>query len=227
MAPDRLTLDDIAASPRLGRRFRSPALELLDGRECRHPLPSAAQVAAVVRLASAFDRDAYGLRVGVRERVAVPPYDLLRPDVSLLRAGAPRCGPAATPAALVALAVLAVERVDDVQVRLLRYAAAGLAEVWVLAVEEGIGVAYAAPSAGRYRRRSLLLPGEPCAPEALPWAQVIALDRPAAALTSQDSGPAGVVTSAAVPSSSAISKVSPATSITSPDTSRRLRRVSG
>jgi hypothetical protein len=225
MPPTRLTLDDIAASPRLAARFRSPALELLDGREHRHPLPSAAQVAAVVRLASAFDRDAYGLRVGVRERVAAPPYDLLRPDVALLRPGAPRCGAAATPAALVALAVLAVERVDDALERLLRYAAAGIVEAWVLAVEEGVGAAYAAPSAGRYRRRSLLLPGEPCAPETLPWARVVPLAR-ASASTAVMPQPSSSTGAPAESVSSAISKVSPPTSMTSPGTTRRLRRVS-
>ena len=225
MTPPRRTTDEIAASPSLAARFRSPALELLDGREYRQPLPSATVVAAVVALASAFDAEPYGLRVGVREQVIAPPRDLLRPEVSLLHAGAPRCAPAATPAALVALAVLVVERSDDAHERLVRYAASGLAEVWVLALEDGVGAAYGAPVDRRFRRRSLLLPGEPYAPEALPWARVVPLrprrERDEAAHAPQPS-------SASSPSSSSsISKRSPSTSMTSPGATRRFRRVSG
>lgn len=231
MSISRLTLDQIAASPLLTARFRSSAVELLEGREQRRALPSPALVAAVVRLAAAFDRDAYGLRVTVREAVAAPPHDLLRPDIGLLRPRAPRCAPAATPAAHLALAVLAAAHADEVGERLRRYALAGIAEVWVLSVVEALGVAYADPSAGRYRRRWLLLPGEPCAPEALPWARVVPLLRDDAATATPrragDLATAGAAPQPSASSSSSISKRSPATSITSPGTSRRLRRVSG
>lgn len=220
----RLTLDDINASPELTARFRSPAVELLDGRVQHQPLPAAAQVECVVRIASAFDHDAYGLRVGVRESVAAPPHDLLRPELLLLHPGATRCAPAPTPAAFVALVLLAVDHVDAAQERLSRYAVAGVSEVWVVAIEDWVAAAYSAPSAGRYRRRSLLLPGEPCAPDALPWARVVVLPR---TRPSAQAASAARLQPASAASSSSISKRSPATSMTSPGASRRLRRVSG
>lgn len=205
----RRTLAEVAADPVLVARFRSPAVELVDGVERRQPPPSAAVVRVAVAVAAAFDDHVFGLRVGVRDAVAAPPVDLLRPEVSLARPGAPSAGRLAP--ASVALAVLVVERATEAADRLPRYAAAGVEEVWVLDVDAWTGVTYADPQAGRYRRRELLLPGETCAPRSLPWARVVALPRRSVAQAS---------------SSSDTSNVSPSTSITSPATTRRFRRVS-
>ncbi len=173
----RFTLADLHADPALAARLRSPAAELLDGEVVVQPLPSAAVVAAVVQLASSLDERAVGLRVGVRAAVAAWPRDLLRPEVSVSLPGVPTCVRPAPPATSLALAVLVVEHVDVAQARLRRYALAGIPETWVLAPTDGIGAAYRDAQAGRYRRRELLLPGEPCAPREAPWLQVIPLLR--------------------------------------------------
>ncbi len=214
MPPARITFDDLAASDDLAAQFRSPAVELLDGRMVRQPLPSAAVVAAVVRLASALDERATGLRVGVRDAVAAPPSDLLRPEVSVARPMASYARWPAPPAHVLALAVLVVDDEDDVSERLRRYALAGVREVWVLEAAAATGTRYAAPHGVRYTRRDLLLPGEPCAPDDVPWLHVVPVPR------------TRVITVPDQPSSSSISNDSPSTSITSPGTSRRLRRVS-
>ena len=214
MPTARITFDDLAANADLAAQFRSPAVELIDGRMVRQALPSAALVATVVRLASAFDDLAAGLRVGVRDAVAAPPRDLLRPEVSVARPTASYARWPAPAAHALALAVLVVDGVGAVPERLRRYALAGVREVWVLEVAGATGTLYAAPHGGRYTRRELLLPGEPCAPFDVPWLQVVPVPR-ARAITAPDQ-----------PSSSSISNDSPSTSITSPGTNRRLRRVS-
>ena len=214
MPTARITFDDIHDNADLAAQFRSPAVELLDGRMVRQALPSAAVVAAVVRIASAFDEHAAGLRIGVRDAVAAPPSDLLRPEVSVARPTASYARWPAPPAHALALAVLVVDGLDDVPERLRRYALAGVREVWVVEAPAATGTLYAAPQGGRYTRRELLLPGEPCAPDDVPWLQVVPVPR-ARAVTAPDQ-----------PSSSSISNDSPSTSITSPGTSRRLRRVS-
>ena len=173
----RITFDDLYANPELAARFRSPAVELLDGQMVRQPLPSAAVVAAVVRLAATFDEQAYGVRVGVRDAVASAPCDLLRPEVSLTRPGVLPFVRPAPPATGLLLAVLVVDRLELAQERLRRCAAAGVQETWLLALDEASGVAYGDPQAGRYRRRELLLPGEPCAPREAHWLQVVPLTR--------------------------------------------------
>ncbi len=178
----RITFDDLYANPELAARFRSPAVELLDGQMVRQPLPSAAVVAAVVRLAATFDEHAYGVRVGVRDAVASAPCDLLRPEVSLMRPGVLPFARPAPPATGLLLAVLVVDRLELAQERLRRCAVAGVPETWLLALDDGSGVAYGDPQAGRYRRRELLLPGEPCAPREADWLRVVPLlrERPAA-----------------------------------------------
>jgi Uma2 family endonuclease len=214
MPTARITFDDLAASADLASQFRSPAVELIDGRLVRHALPSAAVVAAVVRLASAFDDLAAGLRIGVRDAVAAPPCDLLRPDVSVARPTASYARWPAPPAYALALAVLVVDGVDEEPERLRRYALAGVREVWVVDALAATGTRYAVPHGGRYTRRELLLPGEPCAPDEAPWLQVVPVPRERP-ITGRDQA-----------SSSSISNDSPSTSITSPGASRRLRRVS-
>lgn len=214
MPTARITFDDIKDSADLAAQFRSPAVELLDGRMVRHGLPSAAVVAAVVRLASAFDAHGASLRVGVRDAVAAPPSDLLRPEVSLARSTAAYARWLGPPAAALALAVLVVDGVEVVSERLRRYALAGVREVWVVDAPAATATRYAAPHGGRYTRRELLLPGEPCAPDAVPWLQVVPVPRERAAAALDQA------------SSRSISNDSPSTSITSPGASRRLRRVS-
>jgi len=210
------SLADVAADPHLAARFRSSAVELIDGRELRQALPSTAVVAAAVGIAAAFDAHVFGLRVGVREPVAAPPADLLRPEISLMRPGAASVAGSWLPADRVALAVLVVDQAAHAQSRLRRYALAGVAEVWVVAVLEGAAAAYREARAGLYRRRELLLPGEECAPEAMPWASVVPLPE------------RGAQSPSPLPASSlaSISNASPANSITSPGPTRRLRRVS-
>lgn len=214
----RLHLDDLATRTDLGDAFRSPAVELLDGRLVRHAPPSAGVVATVVRLAAAFDQQAVGLRVGVRDPVAAPPVDLLRPEVGLARPTAVYPAWPAPPAHALALAVLVVPRLDDAHERVRRYAHAGVREVWVVETESVGGVALAHPSGGRYTRRELLLPDEPCAPSEVPWLRVVPVLRPRPEREAVRGG--------GQPASSSISNSSPSTSITSPARTRRLRRVS-
>lgn len=218
MPVTRLHLDDLATRADLAESFRSPAVELLDGRLVRHASPSATVVATVVRIAAAFDQQAVGLRVGVRDPVAAPPSDLLRPEVGLLRPTAVYQPWPAPPAHALALAVLVVERLDDAVERVRRYAHAGVREVWVVETETLTGVALAAPAGGRYGRRELLLPDEPCAPSDVPWLQVVPVLRPRSA-----QGPGHRADQSV---SSSISNTSPSTSITSPARTRRFRRVS-
>ena len=181
MPCDRITFDDVFASPELAASLRSPAVELLDGELVRHPLPSAAVVSAVVRLAASFDEQAFGLRVGVRAAVAAPPRDLLRPEVSLTRPGVPSFVRPAPPATGLALAVLVVDHLERAPRRLQRYAQAGVVETWVVALADASGAAYREPHGGRYRRRELLLPGEPFAPHEVTWLRVVPFAREAAA----------------------------------------------
>jgi len=177
MAHTRITLDDLLRRPDLAARLRSPAMELLDGELVRQPLPSAGVVRTVVQVAASFDERAFSLRVGVRDPVAAPPADVLRPEVSLARPGETAFARPAPPAHRLVLAVLVCDRSDLAHLRLRRCAVAGVPEVWVLAAEPSTGASYSDPVEGRYRRRELLLPGEPCSPREVPWLQVVPLPR--------------------------------------------------
>jgi hypothetical protein len=170
-----ITFEDVFASPELAARLRSPATELLQGELVRQPLPSVAVVRTVVRLAANLDAQACGLRVGVREAVAAPPCDLLRPEVSLARPGVPAFVRPAPPATGLVLAVLVMERAVETPARLRRCAAAGIPETWVVTLDEDIGAAYGDPAGGRYHRREPLLPGEACAPTAAPWLRLVVI----------------------------------------------------
>ena len=175
MARTRITLDDLLRRPDLAAQLRSPAMELLDGELVRQPLPSAGVVRSVMQVAASFDERALSLRVGVRDPVAAPPADVLRPEVSLARPGETAFARPAPPAHRLVLAVLVCDRSDLAHLRLRRCAVAGVPEVWVLALEEVLGAAYTDPVEGRYRRRELVLPGEPWSPRAAPWLQVVPL----------------------------------------------------
>src|SRR5690606_18790416 len=113
--------------------------------------------------------------------VRVGPYDLWRPALGLV-AGARRAFGGALPAhaSVEATALLlAVEALPDrgaVVRRLAGYAAAAVAEVWVIDVRSGWTEAYRSPWAGAYRSRTLWYPGEALPLRALPGAAVVALE---------------------------------------------------
>ncbi len=178
MTRPRVPLRELVENPDLAALARSPSVELLAGELAHQPLPSTGVVAAVVELAAAMDQQAVGLRVGVRDAFAFEPSDLLRPEISVARPPLVPILRLAPAAACLVLAVLVADRMELAQQRLRRCAAAGVVEVWVVAVEERSGAAFTDPREGRYRRRELLLPGEAFAPGDAPWLRVVPVAAP-------------------------------------------------
>lgn len=172
--------------------------ELVAGRVHLPPLPTPEAAAALAGLGVRLEqvgRD--GAIVAFGPALRLGPRDVLRPPLAVLRSG-PRFGQGVlrTPSEL----LLAVEvipgpgvasggtrrpdrsaraahaeesRVRDL--RLPRYAAAGVPEVWVLELGREWGEALRSPGAGAYRSRTLVYPGEALAPRAWPGAAVTLL----------------------------------------------------
>ena len=171
----RLRVDDVFARDGARPSVASPGTELLDGVLVRRGLPTAAVVQAVVALASDLDRLAHGLEVAVREAIACPPFDVLRPEVALRRPVAPHLRRPAPGPSTVLLAILVSDDERETTWRARRCAAVGLLEVWTVVPGAGHAVRLAAPRGGVYTSRELLLPGELVAPAAASWLQVTAV----------------------------------------------------
>jgi len=113
------------------------------------------------------------LSARARALVRIGPHDVLRPDLALIATGGPgavRLG-GSFDAVDVLLAVEAV-RSSWPERRLLRYAMAGLPEVWLLDLDQGWVEALRSPWSGRYHSRTLWYPGE-AIPVARLWSVVI------------------------------------------------------
>ncbi len=170
--------------------------ELVDGRVRLAALPAAARVAAILGLAGRLDAVARGrATVALRPALRLGHRDLLRPDLALLSV-APRFGQGVLAAPRDALLVVetiappspragrargpesAAPNAEEValrEVRLPRYAAAAVREVWVLDLASDWAEALRAPEGARYRSRTLWYPGEALAPRAWPGDAVVLL----------------------------------------------------
>lgn len=93
-----------------------------------------------------------------------------------LSAGGALPAHASVEATALLLAVEALPDRDAVVRRLAGYAAAAVAEVWVIDVRSGWTEAYRSPWAGAYRSRTLWYPGEALPLRALPGVAVVALE---------------------------------------------------
>jgi len=150
-----------------------PRAELIEGHVEVPPLPRAAEVAAVVGLASRLEPLLLGRAVleflpGLR----LSRQDLLRPDLALLDAS-PHFGRGASrPGGEALLAVDVMRAPSSKDVRLPLYARGRVREFWLLDLENGWVEVYRAPAAGSYRSRTLWYPGETVGPAALEGVRV-------------------------------------------------------
>lgn len=198
---ERLEVADFLAAVRQGGvRGVPPAAagraELVDGRVRLAPLPAAPRMAAILGLAGRLDAVARGrATVALRPALRLGHRDLLRPDLALLDV-APRFGQGVLAAPRDALLVVEAipapparvgrargpgavapnaEEIALREVRLPRYAAASVREVWVLDLARDWAEALRAPEGARYRSRTLWYPGEALAPRAWPDDAVVLL----------------------------------------------------
>lgn len=157
----RLTVAEFLARLRSGIVPGGPRAELVGGRLDVPPLPRPKEVAEVVALGSRLEPLLGGRAVlGFRPALHLGDVDLLRPDLALLDAS-PRFGRGTSrPGTEAPLAVEVARGAESYEVRLPRYAAGGVGEVWLLELGRGWVEVYRAPAGGRYGSRTLWYPGE-------------------------------------------------------------------
>lgn len=167
----RFTVDDYHRMAGAGIFAEDDRIELIDGEIVRMSPIGDRHAAAVNRGTRVFSR-AVGDRalVSVQNPVNLDPYDEPQPDVALLR---PRADDYARGKPGPADIFLVVEVADtslqyDRQVKLQRYAAAGVCETWLLDLPGDALEAHREPRPTGYALIRRYQRGERVAPEALP-----------------------------------------------------------
>jgi Uma2 family endonuclease len=169
--PRRFTVDDYHRMAEVGILAPDERVELIDGQILEMAPLGARHVRCVIFLNELFVRRLAG-------RALVSPQNSLRlgrwsepgPDLVLLR---PPLGRYAEQIPLTDDALLVIEVVDSSQhrdrvVKLPRYAAAGVVEVWIVDLDGGAVEICREPTSGGYRERRRAGRGEVVAPAAFP-----------------------------------------------------------
>lgn len=153
--------------------------ELRAGRTHRVRPPKGQAAGVLQRLQAELQRAVAGTgaHVAAGPLVRLGAADLWRPRLSLYpaRGASALTAPGGTLDGGALLLAVELSGASEVE-RLAAYAAAGVREVWCLALCEGWTVRYRSPWAGRYQSRTLWYPGESVPVMALPGVQVEALE---------------------------------------------------
>ncbi len=169
--PRRFTVADYYAMADAGILTEDDRVELIDGVIINMPPIGSRHVGSV----NGFNRE---LSVGVGRRAVVQVQSPVRlddgteplPDLALLRERADLYGSnVAGPADVLLLIEVADTSADyDRNVKLPRYAEAGIPEVWLAVIPEGIVEAHTEPVGGRYTVKRIFFPGDTITPGCFP-----------------------------------------------------------
>lgn len=155
--PVKLTIDDFLMLADAGAFDELGKTELINGvivsmspQQSRH---SRVKTRLLRRLADAVDRSVPGFEAWVEVSTAIPPANMPEPDIVVTSFQA--TGRAPVPAATVALVVEVSDatRRHDLGTKARLYAAAGIAEYWVVDVQGEVIHQLWSPAGRRYRER--------------------------------------------------------------------------
>jgi len=108
---------------------------------------------------------AYGgsARIAADLMIAIGPDTIRAADIAVVRPDAPRDRPVDPADLLLVVEIASTSLVEDMGAKLADYAAAGIADYWVVDLEGGVTHVMAEPGDGRYAQRRIARFGEPVA----------------------------------------------------------------
>ena len=171
-APSRrlFTVDEVLAMDRAGIFHSEERIELLDGEIIVMPPTNEPHADGTDRLDESLKENLRRrARVRVQGPVRINDYSLLEPDIAVLHLRDDYHREHPSPADVFLLIEVADSSLQmDREVKLARYAAAGIPEVWIVNVRARQVEAYADPVDGTYRSRRVVTADGSISPLAFP-----------------------------------------------------------
>ena len=176
-----LTVDEYHAMARAGILTEDDRVELLDGKIIVMSPIGPPHIRCVIQLDRLLNRridqhDATDLFISVQNPVRLDIHGEPEPDVVLLRLPE---GPLGTPRpddVLLLIEVADTSLAHDRDIKLPRYARAGIPEAWIVALDEDHIEVYRRPQAQGYAERQVFQRGEALEIEALPTLGTFSVD---------------------------------------------------
>ena len=164
------TVDEVLAMDRAGIFHPEERIELLDGEIIVMPPIGEPHADGTTRLGRDLNYQLYDLAiVRVQQPVYLDDYSLPEPDITVLRLRDDYHREHPSPADVLLLIEVADSSLEiDREVKLARYAAAGIAEVWIVHVRARQVEGYSDPVDGTYRSRRLVTAEGRISPLAFP-----------------------------------------------------------
>ena len=159
-----ITVDEYHAMAAAGILTEDDAVELLDGTLVAMSPVSGSHLYAVNQLAEALAERLYALPaprpvLSIQNPIRLDDRSEPVPDLAILRPEARRPRVPSAADALLVVEVSVSTRAYDRDVKLARYARAGVPEVWLVVPEEGFVEVYRAPGADGYTRMETVRAG--------------------------------------------------------------------
>lgn len=164
-----LTVDEFHAMGEAGILDEDDRVELIDGRIITMTPIGGPHMGCVNRLVSLlFSRKPPEITVSVQNPVRLGTYQEPQPDIALLRAGAELNEVPRPDQVLLIVEVADTSLAKDREIKVPRYAAAGIPEAWVVSLPDQTLEVFRQPAAQGYAERRLLRRGDKLSIEALP-----------------------------------------------------------
>jgi Uma2 family endonuclease len=172
-----LTVDEFHAMGEAGILDEDDRVELIDGRIITMTPIGGPHMECVNRLARVFiTRTPAEITVSVQNPVRLGTHQEPQPDIALLRpGGVPKTVPTAERVLLI-VEVADTSLEIDRQIKVPRYAAAGIPETWVVSLPDETLAVFRQPGAHGYAEQRLLRRGDQLSVEALPSFGELAVD---------------------------------------------------
>lgn len=175
------TADEYHAMARAGILGEDDRIELIDGKIIPMSPIGGRHLYCVNRLNQLFGARLYAggappAVVSVQNPVRLGPYQEPEPDVVLLRPAADRAAVPRPEDVLLLVEVADTTLAFDREVKVPRYAAAGIPEVWIVALQEEHVEVYRGPQPEGYAEVVRRAPGETLTVAALPHVEPIPVD---------------------------------------------------
>ena len=166
----RFTVEEYCAMAETGILAEEERIELLDGEIFVMPPIGTPHEDGTTRLSSDLIYRLYGRAwVRVQNSVRLDDYGLPEPDIAVVRLRDDYHRERATPADVLLLIEVADTSLEyDREVKLPRYAAAGIPEVWIVNLRAREVEAYDDPVGGAYRNRRVVTANGRVSPKAFP-----------------------------------------------------------
>ena len=177
LEPRRLTVDEYHAMIRAGILYEGERVELIEGILVKMAATGPRHLYAVNRLAQLFFQGAYPhAMVSVQGSIRLNERSELEPDLALLRLDLDTSRLPGPEDVLLLIEVADSALKTDRAVKLPLFAAAGIAEVWLVALPEDRVEVYREPANGHYKRALFLEREDKVDIAALPEAGAFSVD---------------------------------------------------